>query len=190
MVWDSTCKNLPTSPSTADGRRKGIPGEEFPAPSVPWKEKWRYSREMLVSSSKMWNSGCEWPGQNPQRNASFGRGLDKLERSEGSSLLEKGTGIRLSCSLGCCQKSNPCFSPQKEKGKIWQIPQKILSPLQSINLSVVTEPLPILFFLFIKTSDQFFSDTTALSWAGSIIHEHENSGIRKKTCHKFSYLSF
>lgn len=63
-------------------------------------------------------------------------------------------------------------------------------PPQSLNLSIVTEPLPSSFFLFIKTGDQFFSDTTTLSRAGSIIHEHENSGIRKKTCHKFSYLSF
>lgn len=135
MVWDSVWKNLPTSPSTADGRREGIPGEEFLANRVPWKEEWSYSREMLVSSRKMWNCGCgEWPGLNPQRNVWLGRGHDKWEWSEGSSLLEKGTGIwpvteiHLSCSLGCWQKSNSCSSHHNRKGKIWQIPQKTLFP--------------------------------------------------------------
>lgn len=105
--------------------RRGIPG---------WQGALEGGVE-LVSSRKKWNSGCgEWPAQNPQRNASFGRGLDRLEWSQGSSLLEKATGIwpgaeiHLSCSLGCWQKSNSCSSPRNEKVKSDRFHKKTFPP--------------------------------------------------------------
>lgn len=186
-MWDSVCKNLPTSPSTADGRREGIPGEEFLAHRVPWKEEWSCSRKCWSAAGKCGivavESGQVWIHKEMLGlgevliNEGEVRGHPCWKRERGSGLWQKFIYPAL-WAAGRNQIPAPPIITKKAKSdrfhkRPFSSPMNDFVHCHRASSSLIFPPLEDewSFFLWHHHS---------LSRAPSIIHEQENSGIRKK----------